>query len=189
MKCPNCGKEMTKDFCMFCGYMSNGNYIKKRKHKATDLEKNLGDEYDTIIRNDNNLTTFILGPLYFCYRNYLFLGVSLAYLNIVCYFGILFFYQNQEGDFFTNAIGMYFLLITILLFFLLNKIFYVSFANYICLYFAKRKIKKINTKYKKQKNDYLIKVKFKNDLKLIIGIILYLSVFVILYILAYLDYI
>ena len=31
MKCPNCGKEMTKDFCMFCGYMSNGNYIKKKK--------------------------------------------------------------------------------------------------------------------------------------------------------------
>ena len=76
MKCPKCGKKMTKDFCMFCGYMLNGNYIHKTNYKVNDLAKALGDDYDKVIRNENKFLIFFLGPLYFAYRNYFFLGAS-----------------------------------------------------------------------------------------------------------------
>ena len=45
MKCPKCGKPMTKYFCLYCGYMENGNTITKaeKNPSATDIEIYLGE--------------------------------------------------------------------------------------------------------------------------------------------------
>ena len=66
MKCPKCGKDNKKDFCMFCGYIPDKDtYIdKNKKGETTLLETYLGDKYDKIVRNKNWLPRLIFGPLY-----------------------------------------------------------------------------------------------------------------------------
>lgn len=83
MNCPKCGKSNFKDYCIVCGYMKNGNYIRKTRYENSDLEIMLGYEYDDIIHNTNNLKVFLLGGLYFCYRNCFFVGFFLEILNIL----------------------------------------------------------------------------------------------------------
>ena len=67
MKCPKCGKPINQKanksfYCLFCGYMENGNTITKTKKNisASDLEIYLGDRFDKVYRNENMFTIFLL---------------------------------------------------------------------------------------------------------------------------------
>ena len=85
MKCPKCGKPMTKAFCLYCGYMENGNTITKaeKNPSATDIEIYLGDRFDNICHNENTFLIFFLGPFYFCFNRLLFLGIFCAIIDIL----------------------------------------------------------------------------------------------------------
>lgn len=77
MKCPRCGKDMFKSsshvFCSHCGYLDDGKQIRGyTEEQASDLEIYLGNDYDSIVRNNNAKSCFFLGPLYFLVRGFLF---------------------------------------------------------------------------------------------------------------------
>ena len=71
MKCPKCGKPMTRSFCLYCGYMENGNTITKaeKNPSATDIEIYLGDRFDTICHNENMLEVHAILHRQRCYEN------------------------------------------------------------------------------------------------------------------------
>lgn len=83
MICPNCGKKSNNSsFCMFCGYLTNGNFIDNNHAKVrSDLEIYLDDDYFVVTRNTNYITTFILGPLYMCYKNKFLIGFILGIID------------------------------------------------------------------------------------------------------------
>ena len=94
MTCPNCGKEMYKDFCMHCGYMANGNYIKMdNEQDNTDLKKILGIDYYNIEDGKLSVISLVFGPLYFCYRRYFYLGLILGVLDILSFVLIGYLYN------------------------------------------------------------------------------------------------
>ena len=77
MKCPRCGKNMLKAnhhvFCSHCGYLDNGKQIHGYEEKqASDLEIYLGNDYDTIVRNNNPKSCFCLGLFIYGYVVFLF---------------------------------------------------------------------------------------------------------------------
>ena len=78
MRCPRCGKDMSTSkshvFCTHCGYLDNGEQIHGyEEYQASDLEIYLGNDYDSIVRNNNAKSCFFLGPLYFLVRGFLLL--------------------------------------------------------------------------------------------------------------------
>ena len=84
MKCTNCGQEMhERNFCIFCGYMKNGNFIsKKRKETLEDLERYLDKDYQKVLRNETYVATFLGATIFmlqkvFCYR--------IPFRSIKCY--------------------------------------------------------------------------------------------------------
>ena len=160
MECPNCGKKMTNNFCMFCGYILNGNYITKNNPKISDIEKVFGDEYNMIVHNDNKLIVFLLGPLYFGYRNYFFLGLILEILNITSYF-ILYniFYKI------TNIGPFTFAPVFILFYFLLNKFFWVIISNPVYIFLMNAKINKIKNIYKMNKDENIVNIRIRSIYK------------------------
>lgn len=166
MECPNCGKKMTKNFCMFCGYISNGNYITNNDSKISDIEKAFGDEYNVIVKNDNKLFVFLLGPLYFSYRNYFFLGLTLEILNIISYFILYNIFYNL-----TNIGPFTFAPILILFYFLLNKFFWVIISNPIYILLMNKKINRIKKQCKMNKDEYIANIKIRNIYKLICVVI------------------
>ena len=96
MECPRCGKDMLKSnnhvFCSHCGYLDNGEQIHGYEEKqASDLEIYLGSEYDTIVRNSNSKSCFLLGPLYFWIRGFVFLGFFLQILEIYIWYLVVHF--------------------------------------------------------------------------------------------------
>ncbi len=136
-KCPNCGKPLSKNkdhlFCMYCGYLDNGNFIENMpKKNISDLEIYLGEEYDKMLRNTTYLQTFLLGPLYFCYRGYFLLGFILFPIEI--------YLSLFLSRFYNHTIGFIILL-------LISRIFYMTIANSICLSLKKREIIKIKKKF------------------------------------------
>ncbi len=174
MKCPKCGKNMTKDFCMFCGYMLNGNYIHKTNYEVSDLEKALGNDYNKVIRNENIGFIFLIGPLYFAYRNYFFLGFVLEFINIFSYY---FLFACSEALRITPVgipnMGFWFIFI---IYFLLNKTFWMTLSNPIYKSLINTKVKKIQGKYpnKNEKDEKLRSIKIRNIYKLILAFILLL---------------
>lgn len=171
MKCPKCGKIMSKDFCMFCGYMLNGNYIRKKHYSASDLSKALGSEYDTVIRNENTGMIFLLGPLYFAYRNYFFLGFVLEFINLFSYFVLYIFHHFFRFNYSSEVPNVIFWIVLIF-YFIINKFFWILFSNPIYVFFLKKKIKKIIKNHKDNKDDYIRNVKNRNIYKPIFAAIM-----------------
>lgn len=137
MKCPRCGKTMSKSnshvFCTHCGYLDNGKQIHGyEEHQASDLEIYLGNDYDSIVRNNNAKSCFFLGPLYFLVRGFLFLGIILQALEIYIWVLIAQFGGNALvvllGIVFTRTIAM------------------VAY-NPLCLFLYQLKIKYLKKKY------------------------------------------
>lgn len=142
MICPNCGRLSKRDFCIFCGYMKNGEYIKKCEKGDSDLEIYLGYDYDKIVRNKTSFMTFLLGPLYLCYKNYFLVGILLAILDLVFFIFAVYISSYMQIGF----VSFSFLFILLYIFFRFT--FWMTFDNLIYIYLIKRKIKKYKVVYK-----------------------------------------
>lgn len=137
MKCPRCGKDMFKSsshvFCSHCGYLDDGKQIRGyTEEQASDLEIYLGNDYDSIVRNNNAKSCFFLGPLYFLVRGFLFLGTFLQVLEIYIWYLIVQFGENI----FLLFLGI-----------LVTRTIAMIAYNPLCLFLYQLKIKYIKKKY------------------------------------------
>lgn len=179
MKCPKCGMPLMKDgnhdFCPYCGHLDKDRQIKRKtKEEETDMELFLGLDYLKILNNDTWLSCLLLGPLYFCYRGFLLLGVLSMILEWVIWYSVL-----------RLVAGGIVLLLVFLVMFLFTRLFFMTFSNMICLYFYKKKIARIKKKYPDSYRKKLEEADYGNDTVsiiviclialCIIGFILYLS--------------
>lgn len=179
MKCTNCGQEMHgRDFCIFCGYMKNGNFIsKKRKETLEDLERYLDKDYQKVLRNETYVATFLLGPLYLCYKKCFVTGFLLEVLNAICFLLVL--------DL-TSRLGPFsFLCFTAYLCF--NKFLWMTIDNMIYLKLVERKINKIKEIYKENYKEVLEKKEKKSVLSLVIAILLYILICFFILIIYWID--
>ena len=148
MKCPRCGNNMSKDsehtFCTHCGYLDNGEQIHGYEEKqASDLEIYLGKDFNKIWRNENCFTSFILGPLYLCYRGFILLGLLFMPLE-------WFFWAMMFGSFY------HFRYVLLVIAILISRTIFMAVNNMICLYFYQRDIQRIKKRYP---NNYLDKLR------------------------------
>lgn len=139
MKCPNCGKLMSKDrehiFCTHCGYLDDGKQIHGYQESlSSDLEIYLGKDFDKIWRNTTWLSNLILGPLYLCYRGFVLLGLLLMPLEWV-------FWNVVANSFSKFYYPLLFLAIVT------SRMFFMTVNNMICIYFYQKRINKIKKKY------------------------------------------
>ena len=169
MKCPNCGKPMNKNFCIYCGYLTNGNFINKKIHQIGDVEKVLDKDFDKVIRNENKFTVFILGPLYLCYRDFLGLGIIFFFVDMFSYLIIPPLIMLIVAFLFNILISAN---LTIVLYFIVNRLFWVTCSNMIYLKLLNMRIKRIRKKYKDQADTYISKIKYRNFYKFGMGVFL-----------------
>lgn len=180
MNCPKCGKLLMKDsqhtFCPHCGYLDDGKQIHGyEEHQASDLEIYLGKDFDKFWRNENWFTSFILGPLYLCYRGFVLLGLVL--MPIEWLFWDVMFHSFYNFRFYLLGIAI-----------LISRLFFSAVNNMICIYFYKRQIQKIKKKYP---NTYLEELRkrnghFNNYMSLFLAVLLFI-LFVISFIFIYID--
>lgn len=176
MKCPRCGKDMFKSsshvFCSHCGYLDDGKQIRGyTEEQASDLEIYLGNDYDSIVRNNNAKSCFFLGPLYFLVRGFLFLGTFLQVLEIYIWYLIVQFGENI----FLVFLGI---LIT-------RTIAMISY-NPLCVFLYHIKIKALKKKYPTSYLEYLRKNTHNSISGL--GILLILLFFITLIVCFYILY-
>ena len=177
MTCPNCGKEMYKDFCMHCGYMANGNYIKMDSEQDnTDLKKILGVDYYNIEDGKLSITSLLFGPLYFCYRRYFWLGLILGFLDILSFILIGYLYNT-----FLSSIISVPIIIVLVVYFLLDRAFWLIINNKIYIKLLKKKIDDINRNHRLERDSYIAGVRTRSISKLFISVLLYVIVCVLLY--------
>lgn len=87
IRCPNCNRVLNKDWCIHCGYMTNGEFVQQNPiNSISDVEIYLGDRYEKINRNKNTFFIFILGPLYFCYSRFILCGLLFVSLEILIFY-------------------------------------------------------------------------------------------------------
>lgn len=170
MKCPACGKNMSKTknhvFCSHCGYLDDGKQIHGYEEKqASDLEIYLGSSYDTILRNSNFRSCFLLGPLYFFIRGFIILGFLLQIIEIYIWYFIVYFSESSY---------------LILLGFLFTRTIAMIAYNPLCLFLYQLKIKYIKKKYPTSYLTHLRK-NFHNSISgLGIFLLLFLIVFIVI---------
>lgn len=169
MVCKNCGQKMNRDFCIFCGYMKNGSFIQKeRKEICNLLEIYLERDYHKVIRNETYFTTFLLGPLYLCYRKFFLTGFLLEILNVIIYI-IVSYIASYLGPF---------SLLTMITYFFFEKFTWMTIDNMIYLYLLEKKLKKLKEKYKENYKEKIYKMEKKSILSFLIAILLYLLMIV-----------
>lgn len=174
MKCPNCGKPLHDNCCIHCGYMTNGVIIDpQKKQTVSDLEKYLGQNFDKITRNENNLATFILGPLYLSYNYFIIIGTILSIADII---SILFI--REIFTIITNnaQVNVMIVITPIIIFF--SRLFWVVFDNIIYIKLLNTRIDKLR---KMNDFDSYIKNK-KTPNQSMFGIIMSLMIIVILFV-------
>lgn len=151
MKCPKCGKNMSHDahnnFCLFCGYLGDGKFISKNEklQQCSDVEIYLGKRYDNVLHNETNVLIFFLGPLYFCYRKHLILGLLFFFLDVLVYYLVLIFSKDP---------------IILLFTFLFLRVIYMTGANTLYLKLCNIKVKNIKSKFG---NNYLDELRKRSD--------------------------
>ena len=180
MNCPRCGKLLMKDchhtFCPHCGYLDDGEQIHGyEEHQASDLEIYLGKDFDKIWRNENWFTSFILGPLYLCYRGFILLGLILMPLEWL--FWDVMFHSFSRFRYYLLGIAV-----------LISRLLFSAVNNMICIYFYNRQIKKIK---KKHPDTYLEELRKRNGhfnkyMSLVLAVLLFI-LFVISLILIYIN--
>lgn len=160
MKCANCGKKLVDDeFCMYCGYMPNGCFIgRDEKRKVTDLEQFLGADYDVIVHNQEQLKSFILGPLYFALKDMLLLSILFTLFDLV---PIVLIFRTVMLFVPTNVPDIHFIIFcaVTVIFLFYNRFVWLGINNRLYLAFIKQKMKRI--KKKMAIEEYAIKRKKK----------------------------
>ena len=141
-KCPKCGFTLTKNYgtkpyCVKCGYTENVFLYDMSKYnsKESDLELFFKDEQERYIHNQNTLLIFILGPLFFSYSGFFWLGMILTFFSLRI--GFLIYYNLGFIVFFSI--------------FLFVRFFYMTFLNTIILLLIKFKIHFLKKHYKNYK--------------------------------------
>lgn len=134
MQCPKCNTKMARGFCIRCGYIDEE--TKMRDHQInfekSDLEKYLKRDYVKVLYNQNKISVFILGPLYFAYRDHFYLSFILGILDVLSAYFMGYFFQSMP-IFITS--------------FIINHMLYVMFANAFYMYLVNRKIIKLKKRY------------------------------------------
>ena len=153
MKCPNCEIDLVNGCCLRCGYLPNGNQIKYNyeTHDKFKEQKLFNKHFDIMYRNEKLYINFLLGPLYFSYRGHFILGTVFVFIDFLIF--CLNLYLISRFIFNPLVLSM---LKCIYIF--INRLFYCTFANSICLLIDNIRIKNIKNRYKE---NYLEKL---NDL-------------------------
>lgn len=144
-KCPKCGFNLTNNkFCAKCGYVK-GMFMQdmtKYNNVESDLDLFLKEKREKYIYNQNNLLIFLLGPLFFSYSGFFWIGMILSFVSFRI--GFLIYYNLGMIIFFS--------------YFLLVRFIYMIFFNTVILWLIKIKIRIIkkycvNYKTKLEKNN------------------------------------
>ena len=129
----------------------------------------MGEDFQKVVKNQNKKTLFFEGPLYFCYRDFFWIGFLLECCDLLGYY----FAISYGSAFF--AYGRLSLLPGFMIFyFCLNRYFWMTLGNHIYLWLLKRKIKKTEKMNTQEKEQYLLQIKAENYLKLRIAIYIFL---------------
>ena len=171
MECPRCNIELENGICLKCGFVSDGEQIEQfKKHdKYTDIRiYNL--DFEEMNTNQNKFVNFLMGPLYFSFRNHLIAGTIISLLAFL----VLSFEIKITN--YLLSIGT---LCTLLAFFnvtfyiIINRVLYMAFSNPICIALDNLKIKIIKRK-KKNYIDIFVNHHAKSILTLLIQILIYI---------------
>ena len=145
VNCPNCNMPLHDNFCMHCGYMTNGVYIgEKEVESISDIEMYLGERYDKINRNQNSLLVFFLGPLYFSFNKFVLFG-SLCFIFDILFCSLALFLFDKRP-----VMALFFSFFTL-------RILYAAIANTIYLWLLKFRVSFIKNIYKDKYIDELRK--------------------------------
>lgn len=147
MKCPKCGKENKKDFCMFCGYIPDKDtYIDKNKRgETTLLETYLGDNYDKIVRNKNWLPRLLFGPLYIFIKGFYIEGSLLYFLDLFLFYFCFTFNNYFPLPGFSSILN--------LLLIIANRVIWMALDNIIYIKLLENKLERIKIKYPDNYNE------------------------------------
>lgn len=173
MECPRCNIELENGICLKCGFVEDGQQIEqfKKNDKYTDIRiYNL--DFEEMNTNQNKFVNFLMGPLYFSFRNHLIVGTI---ISILAYLVLMF--EIRLTNYFLT-IGT---LCTLLAFFnitfyiVINRVLYMAFSNPICIVLDKIKIKRIK-KHNKNYIDKFVNHNAKSILTLLIQILIYIII-------------
>ena len=164
MNCIKCNGKIVDGCCIKCGYLDSGNQIENIQIDKNEDLKLFNKDFDIIIQNKNLLLVFILGPLYFSYRGYFFLGTILGIIDY-----LIFYYSMNLFNILVIIFGGF--QISMICFFI-NRLIYIIFSNYLCVLIDKFKIKKLKKKYKENYKDKLKEYKH-NKYYLLITLLIY----------------
>lgn len=140
MKCPKCGKEIKKNYCMYCGYILDKDIFinKNKKGEPTLLETYFGYDYDKIVRNKNFLPRLLLGPLYIGVKGFIWQGLGLFILDLFLFYCFYLFNVYFPLPGFGSILN--FLLI------IFNRVLWMSLDNIIYLKLLNIKLENIKRK-------------------------------------------
>lgn len=145
VNCPKCDMPLHDNFCMHCGYMTNGVYIgEKEVESISDVEMYLGERYDKINRNQNSFLAFVLGPFYFAFNKFPFFGSLCLMFDIAICSLALFLFDRRP------IMALFFSFLTL-------RILYAAMANTIYLWLLKFRVSFIKKVYKDKYIDELRK--------------------------------
>lgn len=134
MKCPNCGKNIKRRHCMFCGYILDTGYFteKSKKGEVTLLDTYLGYDYDKIVRNKNWLSTLLLGPLYVSMKGFIFHGIGLFFLDSFLFYCCWLFNAFFPLPGFSGLLNLILIIV--------NRTIWMTIDNMIYIYLLDKKL-------------------------------------------------
>lgn len=133
MICPKCGTDNKQNFCIKCGAIITGKTVyqitnETRNHAIDDLELFIGNHSSSILQKPVNWAAAFFGGFYFIYRKCYLIGI----------FALILSFSISQLILYMQSTIMMFLLMG------LTFIFFAALTNPIYLWWAKRKIKKID---------------------------------------------
>lgn len=139
MNCPNCGIDLTNNYCMKCGYMIGDHKINNKIDDTDFLCDYLGVKYSKFKDKHFNIPAFFFGPYYLAYRKFYSLSFIMAIGDIIL--GFVFFYLiNLPGGQPLRKYSKYF----IYLFVIGRSLFLGWLFNSYYLRYSKRQIEQLN---------------------------------------------